>query len=347
MRGSRRLGALLALGIVIGAPNAARADDPKPNAGSNDAAANATEAGRQAFLRGVGLAKAEQWSDALASFEEAAAARDAPLVQFNIAYCQRALGRYVAARETARKVVKSHDGLSQQQLDDAKAYLEEFERVIVQAHVTVEPGAAALTVDGRPLLQAGNVYLAGVSPPGEGKPLATSTAQTSIDVALDPGVHVFRAARAGHQDAILKYSWRAGAKVSVELKLDVLPATIAIRSEPGGGIVRIDKREVGLAPIDVERPAGKYKLEVVRDTFETYSIDLDLAPGQRADLTAKLVPYKEPLTKKWWFWAGATAVVAGGVVLTYALTRPTPEPPPYDGGNTNWVAKPQPAGFRF
>ena len=140
-------------------------------------------------------------------------------------------------------------------------------------------------------------------------------------------------------------SYRAGDTATLDLHLDVLPATIAIKSEPGSGIVRIDSREVGVAPIEFQRPAGKYKLEVLLDNYETYSAALDLSPGQRSDLTARLNPYSEPITKKWWFWTGAAVVVAGGVVATYFLTRPSPQPPPYDGGSTNLVVHGQ--GWRW
>ena len=62
-------------------------------------------------------------------------------------------------------------------------------------------------------------------------------------------------------------------------------------------------------------------------------------------MTARLNPYKEPLTKKWWFWTGTAAVIAGGALLTYALTRPSPTPPPYNPGSANWLVHAQ--GQRF
>jgi hypothetical protein len=42
-------------------------------------------------------------------------------------------------------------------------------------------------------------------------------------------------------------------------------------------------------------------------------------------------------TKKWWFWAGVAAVVVGGAVATYALTRPAPPP---DCGNLGVCVRP-------
>ena len=328
------LTALMASGTAAAQPAGAA---PAPDAG--ELTDPATERGRQAFASGVKLAKAEQWGEALAAFEEAAAARNAPLVQFNIAYCQRALGRYVAARETTARVVSDPAGLAASQVEEARAYLAEFDKVLVRVRVVLEPPTAVLTVDGRPLVPAEGqaaTFLAGIAPPGDGAALG----KRELIVVLDPGVHLFRATRPGHQDAIVQKSYRAGDNVKLDLRLDVLPATIAIKSTPGAGIVRINDREVGLAPIEFQRPAGRYSLEVVRDEYEPYRATLDLRAGQRADLTAKLVLYEEPITKKWWFWTGAAVVVTGGVLLTYALTRPEPTPPPFDGGSTGWVLDP-------
>ena len=62
----------------------------------------ATVRGREAFGRGLALARQEQWGEALVAFEQAAAARAAPVVDFNIAYCLRALGRYVSGNHPPR-----------------------------------------------------------------------------------------------------------------------------------------------------------------------------------------------------------------------------------------------------
>jgi hypothetical protein len=289
-------------------------------------------------------ARNEQWGDALVAFEEAEAARDAPLVQYNITYCLRALGRYVAANRRATKVLRAPEGLAPGQVDDLQAYTAEFERLLVRVDVTLEPATALLSVDGRPLLREAPgkpVFLGSLAAPG--KP--TSPGAERFTVVLDPGVHLFRAARPGHQDAVVRRSYRPGQRAKLDLRLDVLPATIAVKSEPAQGIVRLDGREVGLAPIEFERPAGSYQLEVALDDYETYSAKMDLAPGQRADLTATLVPYESPIYARWWFWTSAAAVVTGGILLTYFLTRPEPEPPPYDGGSTGWVI--EPAGLSF
>jgi tetratricopeptide (TPR) repeat protein len=293
---------------------------------------DATARGRSAYQRGITLAHDEHWSDALSAFEEAAAARDAPLIRFNIAYCERALGRYVAARNGLRRVLADPTGLDATQIDDAKAYLAETERLVVRVAVRLEPAAASLAVDGRSLVpdegDAG-AYLA-LGRGGDGDPMN----RADFVVVLDPGAHLFRATRTGHEHALVNRSYRDGDSAALDLRLDLLPATVALRSDPAQSIVTLDGRELGVSPLDFQRAAGSYKLEVERRGFETYRATLDLQPGQHVDLTAKLNPYTEPLTKKWWFWGGTAVVVAGGALLTYALTRPAAQPPPYDPGNT-------------
>ncbi len=297
----------------------------------------ATQRGREAYLRGVELSKKEQWGDALAAFEEAAEARDAPVVQYNIVICLRALGRYVAASRAAAAILAQPEGLAGSQVEDLKAFAAEFDAVLVRLEVTLEPKSAGLTVDGRPLLREGDVYLASVAPAGKG----TSPSTATFTLVLDPGSHLFRATRPGHQPVVVQKSYRASQRTKLALRLDEMPATVAIESEPRDAIVRVDEREVGLAPIEFQRPAGRYSVEVVKDDFETYTAELDLHAGQRSDLTAKLVPYEQPIVEKWWFWTSIGAVIAGGAVLTYFLTRPEPEPPPYEGGSSGWVVTPQ------
>jgi hypothetical protein len=72
-----------------------------------------------------------------------------------------------------------------------------------------------------------------------------------------------------------------------------------------------------------------------------YEATVNVRPGGRADIDAHLRKEPEPLVRQWWFWTGITAVVATAGVTTIMgilVTRPAP---PYDGGNTGWVAHPR------
>jgi PEGA domain len=302
------------------------------------------ERARQAYVRGVELSKDEHWGDALAQFEDAAAARDAPLTRFNIGYCQRALGRYVAAHKTLVAVLANPVGLDPAQLEDAKSYTIEFERVIARVDVTLDPDTAAVAIDGRPLEADGTsatTFLAGVAPAAAAKPIGVGR----FTVLLDPGRHVVLASRPGHQDVVVQASYRPGERATLALHLDMLPATVHVDTDPRQALVRLDGHEVGVAPLDLQRPAGAYKLEVVHDGFETYTTALKLVPGQRVDLTPKLSIYRTPLTKRWWFWTGAAVVLLGGALAAYLIVRANEPPPPYDAGSTNWLAHGQTLSF--
>jgi hypothetical protein len=277
-----------------------------------------------------------QWGEALAAFEEAAAARDAPLVQYNIGVCERALGLYVAARRTFRRVIEDPRGLATPQIEDSKAFVDELGKLIVRLTITLDPKGAQLLVDGRPL-QAVQDGGATVYVLVAGAPAGTGPAESVFRVDLDPGIHLFRAARAGHQDAFVSRTYKPGERASLDLHLDTLPARVHVQSDPVRAIVRVDGRESGLAPIEIERPPGVHRIEVVMDGYDTYVATLDLHAGQRSDITAKLVSAPEPMVKQWWFWAGAAAVVGAGVTITYVATKPTR---PYDGGSLDWVVKP-------
>jgi hypothetical protein len=151
--------------------------------------------------------------------------------------------------------------------------------------------------------------------------------------------------RAGHADAVVRKSYTAGARQRLDLRLERLPATLAVSANVDGALVRVSDVDVGPVPVEVLRPAGSYQVRVAKEGFEPYETSVSVRAGEQSALSAKLVPESQALTSKWWFWAGAAAVVATGVIVTYALTRPEPEPPPYDGGSTGWVV--QPSGVRF
>ncbi len=320
---------------------------------ADDGATDSAKAGARAkYAEGVALVKTAQWSDALATFEAAARLFPAPSITLNVGACERALGRYVRARGTLERAIaesaRSASPLPESSVVEARAFITEIDRVLARATVTLDPPEAAIAVDGRPIEirpPQGDVVTgaAGTLPPGPGQPAPGA----KFTLVLDPGVHVFTLSRKGFTDAVVNRTLAPGATTSLELKLDLLPATLRITSTEASALVRVDDADVGPAPVDVLRPAGAYRVHVERRGFVPYSTQVTVRPGEEVKLRAALVPDKPSVLTRWWFWTGAAAVVTAGVVITYAATRPTPEPPPYDGGSAGWLAKPAPAGFHF
>lgn len=300
-----------------------------------------TQQAREAFVAGTAAVKAGQWSEALAHFEKANKLKSAPIITFNIGYCQRALGRYVQARLSFRKVVEDPTGMPEAQLEEARTLLEQIDtQILARVKITLKPATARIAIDGRPLVPfegEPGVLVAGLAPAGEGKP----PPKPEFEVVIDPGVHIIQASRPGHEDVLVNKTFAPNASETLSLELDELPATIHVEADQPRAVVLVDDRDVGLVPIDITRPAGTYRVQVVKRGFVTYDSTLELSPGQKANLKARMVREEVPITKKWWFWGGAAAIVAGGVTATYFLTRPEPQPPGYQGGSLDWVALPR------
>ncbi len=313
---------------------AARADDELPNV---------VEA-RSEFVRGTDLAKRAQWAEALAAFEHSAALRPHAVTTYNIGICQRAMGNYTLARETLTRALDENDKSSPHQLADSlvaedKGFLAELDGLLATANVQLAPANAAVAIDGRPLAvrdAQGGVLVAGVRAPGPGEPAPGE----SFRVVLNPGAHVFTFSRAGFADAVVNRTVAPGQTVDLHLELDRLPATFHVTSSEASAIVTVNGVDVGVAPVDVSRPAGAYRVIVKKQGFKTYEQQIEAAPGQQLDLVATLPREERAITSRWWFWTAASVVVVGVAAGTYALTRTeTTRQEPLDGGGLGWTVK--------
>ena len=103
---------------------------------------------------------------------------------------------------------------------------------------------------------------------------------------------------------------------------------------------------MGVAPVQVSRPAGSYHVAVRKSGFVPYVTTVRASPGDHPSLQANLVEETSPVYKKFWFWAAAVTVVAGATAGTYFLTRPEPERPSPNGGGLGWVVSVPAPGAR-
>lgn len=300
---------------------------------------------RGEYDRGNSLAHDAKWAEALGAFEASYSARPHALTLYNIGVCERVLGRATRARESLRRAIARADAdpteLPASIREETRGFLDEYARTLPRVTVTLDPSDAGIAVDGRPLRvrEAGArpILEAGVEPPGIG----VAPPSPTFDLELDPGTHVVTLTRQGYRDIVQTRVFSPGQRGTLELTLARLPAIIRVSSSVVGAQVRVNGLDVGLAPVDVVRPAGTYRLVVSQPGYVTFTNDVTLAPGDESSLRATLPPEKIPLTKRWWFWAGAVSVVAAGAFVTYLATRPSPEPLPYDGGSSGWVVLPR------
>jgi hypothetical protein len=182
---------------------------------------------RDAFVLGTALARQGQWVDALAAFTRSVRARPHPVTTYNIAYCERALGRYTRARKAFKQALDEHAAgalgtLTPELLEEARNYLPEVERRLATAVVTLAPADTAVAVDGRPLelANAGDEAASDDGKHGTRLVLAAGTRDggrpevppaAMFDLLLDPGRHVFVLSRAGAPDAVVEETFEAGA----------------------------------------------------------------------------------------------------------------------------------------
>jgi hypothetical protein len=300
---------------------------------------------RAEFVGATEHVKNARWGEALAAFERSLDLRPHALTIFNIGACERALGRYLRARASLQRAVEVNDTASPRELapsfvSDAKKWIQEIDGIVVRASVSIHPADAALLVDGAPIAQGltDREYVAlpyvrasSTAP----RPLATPTGPFTL--ALDPGVHVFSLSRAGFANVVLSKTLAPGTTPEIALDMQSLPASIHIASNRVASVVTLDELDVGIAPVQLTRPAGSYRVAVRKVGYVPYEARVKVGPGEAPSIQATLAEEKPPITKKVWFWAAAAAVVAGAAVGTYFLARPDPERPAPNGGGLGWV----------
>jgi hypothetical protein len=291
--------------------------------------------GRAAFARGLSLYHEHKYGDAVVALREAAAARDNAVIQFNIALCERALGHYVEALRALNLVARDPAGLDADALEEARERTAEMASLIVRLAVSVQPAGAALSVDSRSLESVGEPDSFATAPATRGGDAAPAAAKLTLW--LNPGVHIFRASRPGHADALINRTYQVGEHTSLELLLDRLPATLRVESTPHNAIVRIDGLDVGSAPVEVQRAAGRYTISSLLPGFEDFETTVNLTAGERRTVATALKTDEPHLLTRWWFWVAAAAVVGGAGAVTFWATRPDTQPQPYDAGNTGWL----------
>ncbi len=348
---ARTLLASLCVATICAAPSLrarAQASPASADKAPEGDAETPTARARAQFNRGVSLVDNREYGSALEAFQQAANLSPSPLTSYNIGYCQRATGLYVAARRTFKALLASSAGLDRTQIAQAKAYVEHVDSLVVRLNVTLDPASAVLKVDGHGV-EAVPEDTTEVMVVSGSTGTSTSLNRAHFALLVDPGVHIFQAGRPGHADAFVQRAFKPGAKETLDLELDLLPARVTVRSDPAQSILRLKDgenwREAGLTPIDIERPAGKYELEVGHDGFEPYVATLSLSAGEHLFLNPKMSPYRPPPYKTPWFWGIVGGGVAAAIGIAAAVVLATRPEAPLDGGSLNWVVTP--STFKF
>ena len=296
------------------APAGSQASGSAANAAAGNAAADPAAGGeeprvtraRALFVEGTELAAKMRWGEALAKFETSARLHAHPGTTYNIGVCERALGRFTRARKAFRAALADGERLPPAMRGDAKVFVRELNRVLARVTVTLSPKSASLSVDGRPLERAAKskhglpVATAGTRPAGR----AARAPAAKFIIVADPGHHVLLISRAGYADVIRRIDLAPGARKSLTLRLKRMPGELSINASERGAVVTVDGLDVGVAPVNLTRPAGRYDVLVRKPGFSDYATRARLTAGGHVELDAKLEQQPVLLTERWWFWAG-------------------------------------------
>lgn len=108
-------------------------------------------------------------------------------------------------------------------------------------------------------------------------------------------------------------------------RADTRRGTLQISASVVDATVHVDAEELGRLPLPPVESLdhGRHSVRVVKDGFLDWQQDVYVNSGRTSALWAELSPApKSPWYEKWWIWAIAGAVAAGGVGAAVILSQP-------------------------
>lgn len=220
-------------------------------------------AAQQKFDEGARLYKAARYAEAREAFLAAHAASGDARILFNVAVCDKALGRYARALATLRKSLANPDRpLAAEYTQKASEAIATLSRYV--AFVTVESSVdgAALSLDGEPL--------------------------RDNPVAVDTGEHTVSASKDGFDTATSTFVVKAGDAPRVKLALTATTRPGEARISCPANVrceIRVDDRLLGPAPVTLTAPAGSYVVKATVDGRSFSERTIDLANGKTVEVT--------------------------------------------------------------
>jgi hypothetical protein len=145
---------------------------------------------------------------------------------------------------------------------------------------------------------------------------------------LAAGSHVIDVTAEGYKPGRKEVLITAGVPLSLAVSLEKIPKTgrLHVQVEQLGATVKVDSRQIGPAPVDLEVGLGGHTLEVWSSGYETHREEVLVAAGQDRFVQISLKHPPVKFYKKSAFWVpivvvvGAAAAVSLGVGLTYGIT---------------------------
>jgi PEGA domain len=105
-----------------------------------------------------------------------------------------------------------------------------------------------------------------------------------------------------------------------ELNSQATRGLLVVQSTTGASI-KVDGVPRGNVPFEGDLTAGPHEVELSMDGYETARPAILIEVSKTKRLSVDLAK-KAGIASKWWFWTGIGAVLIGGGIATYVLTRP-------------------------
>jgi hypothetical protein len=271
---------------------------------------------RLLFTRGVAALEEGVFADAAQAFEQSYRLNPAPVVQFNLGFAYRGLGRNLDAIEALERFLAQPGNTPAAQIAAGREELERLRATIVRLTLR-------LTADDSVVSAVRSV----VAIDGHAPRMEAST------LLCDPGHHVITATLDGYHPLRTEQDFAPGTTHVLPWNLAAITDQARLVIEPSvqGAVIEVDGVTAAQSPFDQRVRAGTHHVVVNAPGYLQFAREVQVGGTGVVRLSAVL---RRPQASALW-WAvpviivvGGAAITAGSIAIEYQVRRPlTPTPP--------------------
>jgi formylglycine-generating enzyme required for sulfatase activity len=117
---------------------------------------------------------------------------------------------------------------------------------------------------------------------------------TPVTLELSPGAsHAVTVTRAGYAPWTREIFAEAGKEASLDARLSALLVDVRIEGQPADAEVVVNGEPRGKAPVSLQLPAARHRIEVRKEGYSAFATDIALAPGIGRRIDFKLIDPKD------------------------------------------------------
>jgi len=266
-----------------------RADPPAPGAPASPSAAELRQRGNDAM-------SALKPAEALPYYQQAYELSKDPALLYNMGKAHEALEDYPAA-------LAQYERFRREATPELRARVPKLDELVAGVRSKISFVSITSNVVGARVLVRDKAV--GQVPAGGPLQLSLAAGPARIEVDAD-----------GYAPFKREVELRGGENTAFDAKLVSVAhaGTLVVQSEPTGGSVVVDDKQLGSAPVEQTVDSGAHTIVVRHEGYNDVTTTAVVGVGER-----KVVPIalekSAPITQKWWFWTGIGAVVVAGVAV--------------------------------